>query len=178
MRDEEHRKHALKVFNGYLDKMFPIETVKLSTEEIVKLSAEGSGPFIYILRLNSNRSIDPKIWSIPNRNDSSLILYIGGSNAEQKIVRARQLVESCQSAERVFVRLGHAENDQRYWHAVASSITTSMFEYGFTLDDFILDIVHGESIANEFEFLIGYQETYFHLPPWNGTRSGNSFYFG
>ena len=178
MRDEEHRKHALKVFNGYLDKMFPIETVKLSIEELDRLSAGGSGPFTYILRLDPSRPIKPRIWAIPNRNDSSLILYIGGSNADQKIVRPRELVKSCQSAVKIFAREGYAINDQSYGHTVAGAITTSLLEYGFTLDDCVLDIVHGERIANELEFLIGYEETYFHLPPWNGSRSGKSCYVG
>lgn len=174
MKDEEHRKYSIDMFNRYLDMSFKRETISLNLEELRLLSTEEGGPYTYILRLNPDRQIKPRIWSIPNQNDAYKILYIGGSKSYQKIVRPKSLIVSCQSAVKIFLREGYAINDQKFGHSVAGAITTGLLEYGFSLDDCVLDVVNGENVANELEFLIGYEEIYFHLPPWNSDRKGES----
>ena len=176
MRNEDHRNYAMKAFEAYVQKKLTIESVKLNVNELFGLANTGNGPFTYILRLDQSRQLKPAISAIPNRNDASLILYIGGSDSHQKLNRPESLIKSCEGAMAVYRREGRALNEQDYGHKVAQALTTSLLEYGFTLDDCILDVVHGDGCYNELEFLIGYEETFFHLPPWNRARKGKSSY--
>jgi hypothetical protein len=176
MKDEKHRAYALEAYNAYTQKTLNIETVKPSITELDQIAKGGVGPFTYILRLNKDCQVCPAIAAIPNRNDPNLILYIGGTNSNQKIVRPKSLVKSCESAMATFRGEGYAINDQPFGHTVGGALTTSLLENGFTLDNCLLDIIDGNGKYNELEFLIGYEETHFHLPPWNGSRTGMSLY--
>lgn len=58
---------------------------------------------------------------------------------------------------------------------MAACLTTGLLETGFHLSDCILDFVKREdNRVDELEILIGYQEKFHHLPPWNSSRGGAS----
>lgn len=131
-------------------------------------------PCIYVLRLDLERNLDPSVRAIPNQRDENGILYIGGHPSGRRTGRFNALIAACRRAEQYFATNGHARNDTSHGHPVAGCLTTGLLEAGFHLSDCILDLVKCEPQVDELELLIGYQEKFYHLPPWNTLRGGAS----
>jgi len=121
---------------------------------------------------------NPSIAAIPNLNDPCAILYIGGHESGTNTERYKKMVSACRKAENAYARNGYAENDKKHDHPVANRLTTSLLQLGFSINDCLVDIVDGGQSFDELELLIGYEETFHHLPPWNAKRSGALAYAG
>ena len=102
------------------------------------------------------------------------LYYIGGHTSGKRTGRFNKLIDACRKAEQYFAANGYAINDTTHDHSVAGCLTTALLEAGFHLSDCILDLVKREGQVDELELLIGYQETFHHLPPWNALRGGAS----
>lgn len=175
MHNEEHRRHCISAFQAYECGNLPhIHSVRIS--DIARTGNVDPMPWqnvVYILRLDSSRAVESSVSSIPNRNDKKYILYIGGHSKPSGGTRYNTLINSCRKAQETFELLGYAKNDTQHAHPVAGCLTTSLFEKGFRIEDCLLDVVSGSPIYDELEFIIGYQEKYHQLPPWNSNRTGN-----
>ncbi|SDY13188.1 hypothetical protein [Nitrosomonas sp. Nm58] len=175
MREERHRDLSVEVFAAYCAGNLLIKNYKLSEYvPATELQVPEWDRCIYILRLGLAGARHPSILSIPNRNDPLEILYIGGHESGKSTGRFNAMLRSCRQAERLFAQSGNAENDKRHSHPVASCLTTSLLSIGFSINDCELDLVQGGPELNELELIIGYQERYHHLPPWNSNRKGAS----
>lgn len=173
MNREDHRLHSIAAFQAYeqddLPERYSIRISELSEKQLIDAKAwEGT---VYFLRLDLSRTLDSSVLAIPNRADAKNILYIGG---HEKLhgTRYNELIRSCRKSQAHFESFGFAKNDQNHPHPVAGCFTTSLLETGFRVQDCILDVVSGLPKYNELEFIIGYQEKYHQLPPWNSNRKG------
>jgi len=171
MRDELHRRISFRAFKKYLNDELPVQNFKIS-----ELGDNGYVPslpssYIYILRLDEERHLEFSVRAIPNSNDRKKILYIGGT---KKGDRCNLLIGHCRNFCGYYFETGLALNDDGTSgrHPVASCLTTSLLSRGFTIKDCQLDILPPGDDYHEREFLIGYQELFHHLPPWNAVRGG------
>ena len=175
MKDESHREHSIQTFNKYLNDTLKVQTHKLSAlgdDELLKEPYENK--CIYVLRLDLEKRGNENIRYIVNQRDKKAILYIGGHPSGKRTSRFNKLIKACRKAERFFDRNGYSENDVTHEHSVANYFTTSLLQANFRLSNCIIDLVKCESDFDELEFIIGYQEHYHHLPPWNALRGGAS----
>lgn len=150
------------------------------TFKLCDIGAEGiktsmQGPVIYILRLAPSRAKDPSIAAIPNSRDEKGILYIGGHESNKNTERYKTMIKACLNVERAYPDKGYVEN-KKHAHPVAAKLTTSLLIQGFSIKDCLLDIIKDGQGYDELEFIIGYEETFHHLPPWNKQRAGVSIY--
>lgn len=178
MKIEEHRDYAIKAFQKYQnDQINLLTTIDISKfDENTKLKFDEQN-IVYILRLNIERKVDSSVLAIPNRNDTKNILYIGGHKQGVGGTRYLDLIWSCRKAETDFIeRNESAYNDRTHKHSVAGSLTTALLKTKFSINDCIIDVFTGYPEYNELEFIIGYQERYHHLPPWNSNRKGEQGY--
>lgn len=172
MEFEEHRKYAMRAFNEYESGGINVNTIRLCDIPNALPEANKNGEnVVYILRLNPDIMFDPSVSSIPNRNDKNNILYIGGHHSTTGGSRYIQLIKKCRLAEEFFNINHYAHNDKDHGHPVAGSLTTSLLQTGFRINSCLIDIISVPEY-NELEFIIGYQEKYHHLPPWNSNRKG------
>jgi hypothetical protein len=179
MKDEKHRLLGLEAYQAYVSGKLPVETLQLRDLDIDNFkTALGQGRLIYVLRLAPSGMKNPSIAAIPNHNDPCAILYIGGHESGTNTERYKKMVSACLKAEDTFVRNGYAENDKKHDHSVANRLTTSLLQLGFSIKDCWVDIVDGGQSFDELELLIGYEETFHHLPPWNNKRAGALAYIG
>ncbi len=180
MHNEEHRRHCIAAFQEYECGDLPyIHSVRVS--DLARTGYVDQKPWervVYFLRLDSSRSVEPSVSAIPNRNDKKNILYIGGHSKPSGGSRYNVLINSCRKAQETFEALGYAKNDMAHPHPVAGCLTTSLLETGFRIEDCLLDIVSASPKYDELEFIIGYQEKYHQLPPWNSNRKGNHAFGG
>ena len=177
MRDEKHRLLSIKAYQAYEHRTIAIETFKLANfgpKELLPLRDDPT--LAYVLRLGTNAEKNKSLAAIPNRLDDLGILYVGGHESGRNTHRYNTLLKSCRQAEEHYSQHGYAKNDQRHAHQVATKITTGVLAAGFRVSDCCIDLLCGGNEYNELEFLIGYQERYHHLPPWNSTRGGASAY--
>lgn len=174
MKIERHREIAVDTFSRYVMGTLPVIShllAELSNEQFIQALEV---PYIYILRLDARATLAPSVRAIPNRNDALDILYIGGHPSGKATGRFNALIASCRKAEVFFKEKGFALNDARHAHSVAGCLTTALLQKGFSISQCQLDLVVPTDTCNELEFLIGYQEMYHHLPPWNSLRGGAS----
>jgi len=177
MIDENHRLFSIDTFKKYQDGQ--LECVSYSVSDC-KLNQELHDPnwksCIYILRLGKNAEGSSDIASIPNHLDKLGILYIGGHESGRITGRFGRLINGSRKAESIFNECGYAKNDMKHDHSVANCLTTSILRAGFTIEKCTIDLVRsGADVKfDELELLIGYQETFHHLPPWNASRGGVS----
>jgi hypothetical protein len=175
MRNEAHRHLAIDAYSAYESRLLDVRSFALSAfSRESYLPSEDLSRHVYVLRLGANEGKHPSIAAIPNRADPLSVLYIGGHESGRSTGRYNALLESCRAAEARFAKHGHAWNDMAYSHPVAQSLTTSLLTHGFRISDCVIDLLSGESNYDELEFLIGYQERFHHLPPWNAVRKGAS----
>lgn len=175
MNDEKHRQLCLDVFQYYQKGALETEYHLLSENSISKsLLIPTWENYIYVLRLGNNASKAPSIAAIPNALDHLQILYIGGHESGQNKGRALSMVDSALGVQRFYHGNKYAINDNKHGHSVANQLTTSLLNAGFRIEDCIVDVIRcGEAFGfDEFELLVGYQETFHHLPPWNAKRGG------
>lgn len=173
MQNENHRALALQAFDAYETRSLPVDTLSLCDNSIEFFKASVEGALVYVLRLaQSAIEKHPSIAAIPNANDPLRILYIGGHPSGRNTERYKKLFRACQDAEEVYRKLGFAKNDKKHSHPVANKLTTSLLQQGFSIKDCLLDILDGSRKYDELEFLIGYEEKFHHLPPWNTKREG------
>lgn len=175
MRNENHRTLAVNAFNRYMEDRLPMVTYRLSelgNNELLEYSHET--PCIYVLRLNVDRRLATDVLAIPNTMDNKSILYIGGHPSRKNTNRFNTLIISCRKAQRFFEKNGFAKNDSSHEHSVAGCLTTSLLKTGFKITDCQLDLIEASDGYDELELLIGYQERFHHLPPWNSSRGGAS----
>ena len=177
MRDEKHRLLAIKAYQAYEHRTITIETFELARfgpNDLLPLRDDPTP--VYVLRLGANAGKNKSLAAIPNQYDGLGILYIGGHESGRNTHRYNMLLKSCRQAEEHYFQHGYAKNDQRHAHQVATKITTGVLAAGFRVSDCCIDLLSGGNEYNELEFIIGYQERYHHLPPWNSTRGGASAY--
>lgn len=173
--NEKHRKVAVEAFAKYRGGRLNVLSHTLaSLQDGQFLPDPYDAPCIYVLRLDLERNLDPSVRAIPNQRDENGILYIGGHPSGRRTGRFNALIAACRRAEQYFATNGHARNDTSHGHPVAGCLTTGLLEAGFHLSDCILDLVKCEPQVDELELLIGYQEKFYHLPPWNTLRGGAS----
>ena len=173
MQNEQHRALALQAFGAYEAKSLFIETLQLCDNTIESFKSTIEGPPVYVLRLAPSAiEKHPSIAAIPNANDPLRIVYIGGHMSGSNTERYKKLFRACKKAEEIYKKFGFAKNDRKHGHPVANKLTTGLLQHGFSIKDCLLDIVDGGGKYNELEFLIGYEEKFHHLPPWNTKREG------
>lgn len=175
MRNEIHRLLCVEAFSAYLDGRLHTQSFLLSSLVDRELLPVSDSPrLVYILRLGNNASKSPELASIPNPLDPRQILYIGGHESGRATARYNSLIRACRQAERIYSAKGYAENDQSFEHKVGQCLTTGILQSGFKIADCVIDLASGGTNYDELEFLIGYQERFHHLPPWNTLRGGAS----
>ena len=175
MQDENHRRIAIRAYSEYEGGVLKVETFPLSQlGPTDRLPPRETPHLVYVLRIGKNVDKNSSVAAIVNRTDPLGVLYIGGHESGKCTGRYNLLLDSCRQAEAYFKENGSAFNDRRYKHTVAGSLTTSLLASDFRISDCIIDLISGENGYDELEFLIGYQERFHHLPPWNATRKGAS----
>ncbi|MDD5056400.1 MAG: hypothetical protein PHQ60_00915 [Sideroxydans sp.] len=182
MNHKDYRNLALRCYENYetgktfrkefLIRNYPNGIKKEDLQEII-------GPrVIYVLRLSALN--EDSISAIPNCKDEQSILYIGGHASGKNTERYNIMIAACRKAKKSFddsAKVNEerfALNDQNNGHAVANNFTTGLLRLGFSIEDCSLDIVDGKNECDELELLIGYQEKFHRLPPWNRQRGGSS----
>lgn len=177
MRDEKHREHSIEAYEAYINGTLDVTSYNLSEYGGSRqLPSHEGEQIIYVLRLGENAGKHASIAAIPNRLDVLHVLYIGGHESGKSTGRYNVMLDACRTAERFFQDKGYVENDKDCGHSVAGRLTTSLLEQRFTISDCILDLVVCNQKYDELELIIGYQERYHHLPPWNAHRGGASAY--
>lgn len=177
MRDEIHRIASIEAFERYREGQLTVRHYFLADlPRDAVIDEPFDAPCVYLLRLDLSRELEPTIRAIPNRLDSMGILYIGGHPSGLRTSRFNKLLNACRSAENKFEQVGYAANDARHAHPVASCLTTSLLRVGFRSSQCVLDLVKSDERVDELELIIGYQEQFHHLPPWNAVRGGASSY--
>ena len=178
MRNETHRQRAIDSYRAYESGSHDlgIHSYRLSElGENLYLPVAPQPHTVYVLRLDPARTVDLTVHAIPNRNDARQVLYIGGHESNNT-GRYNALIKACRAAEDFFVQQGYAENDKRHGHPVAGCFTTSLLLTGFRISDCIMDVFSGAPKFDELEFIIGYEEKFHQLPPWNSIRRGASLF--
>jgi hypothetical protein len=182
MKNENHREMAVKAFRCYqegeLARRGRVESVHLSTLTDNKLIKECTwSPCVYVLRLDQVDGLDPAVSSITPSDDVLRILYIGGHKPSGgRKDRFNAMLKAARAAQQHYQKYGYAWNDKLggWGHPVAGMLTTALLRTGFRIDTHcVLDLINGENDLDELDLLIGYQEQYHHLPPWNASRKGN-----
>lgn len=187
MRNEQHRRVAVEAFQRYwggemlrLGRVRTIALASLRSDELIEASRWLR--CVYVLRLSDNVSvIDPSVASIPANGDSLQILYIGGHDqdpSDKPKERFNKLLKESKAAQRIYDSKRYAENDKRWGHPVAAMLTTSLLSTGFRVDKHcVIDLIDGGADElDELELIIGYQERFHQLPPWNAIRKGRDVY--
>lgn len=176
MRNEAHRKLAMEAYRAFEAKSIDLD---IRSYQLSSLGDQGAIPVlprertVYVLRLDTTRKLDSTVLAIPNRNDDFNVLYIGG-HSSKNTVRYNDLIKACRKAEQFYEQHGYAENDKRHGHSVAGCLTTSLLDTGFRIKDCIIDVLCGGTKYDELEFIIGYEEKFHQVPPWNTMRGGYS----
>lgn len=176
MRNEDHRKLSIDAFRAYESRSIDLDIKsyrlsELGNESLISVLPEPNT--VYVLRLDPDHAFAPSILGIPNRNDALHLLYIGGHESKNT-GRYNALIKACRATENFFSQHGYAENDKRHGHSVAGCFTTSLLLTGFRISDCIIDVFSSAPKFDELEFIIGYEEKFHHLPPWNSIRGGAS----
>ena len=183
MQCEDHRKMAVKAFaryeTGELDQLERVKSIHLSSLPSNKLIDRCKFQrCIYVLRLSDKgKRLDHSIASITPASETKCILYIGGHKpGNQPKYRFNDLLKDIRAAQQFYENNGYASNDKKDGgHPVAGMLTTNLLSLGFRVDKHcILDIIDGDNDVDELDLIIGYQERYHHLPPWNASRKGSS----
>ncbi len=175
MNNENHRRLCLEIFQKYQQGQLEVGSHLISENILNKsLAVSGWENYIYVLRLGKNAAKAPSLAAIANSLDPLQILYIGGHESGFSKGRALQMIKSGLRVQKFYQQKQYARNDRKHGHSVANYLTTSLQEAGFRIEDCVLDLVQsGQSHGfDEFELLVGYQETFHHLPPWNAKRGG------
>lgn len=173
MRNEQHRAVAVEAFTRYLEGLLPVTTFRLRDLGSNDFILTPDAPYIYILRLEAS-DVHPSVHAIPNSLDPKRILYIGGHPSGKATRRYNALLTACRKAEAFYRAHGYAQNDTEHGHTTAALITTGLLQCGFSIADCQIDLVTPAESYDELELLIGYQERFHHLPPWNTQRGGSS----
>lgn len=171
MLNEAHRLFCIDVFKRYTS--MNIESKHYSIKNIDSKSLIEFPDWkccIYVLKMGDNFRI-PGVANIINSLDNNGILYVGGHMPDKRTSRFNKLIASSRSVERFFIENKYSPNDMQHSHSVAGCLTTSLLETGFTIENCIIELINGDNF-DELEFIIGYQEKYHHLPPWNSLRKG------
>lgn len=174
MRDEGHREFAMKVFDRYMRNEYDVQSYRLCDLDPDQTIKAPDGAYIYILRLGDIDASHESVRAMTNRLDTMNILYIGGQPSGKSTARYNTLIASCRRAESFYDENGYSINDAQRGHSVAGCLTTSLLKTGFRISHCILDLVGVSDQVDELELLIGYQERFHHLPPWNALRGGSS----
>lgn len=174
MRDETHRDVAVKAYRAYASGKLPVTTLNLRGPISPRIPAQGQR--VYVLRLSASALRNPSFASLLTPTEPHGILYIGGHTSGKDTMRFMKMINACRRAKDTYFRKRYAENDEWHAHKVANMLTTGLLRTGFSIKDCLVDIVDGGQIYGEFELLVGYQETFHRLPPWNSTRHGDSAY--
>ncbi|MHB1896983.1 MAG: hypothetical protein ACYCOY_10095 [Metallibacterium sp.] len=185
MKNENHRAMAVKAFRCYqkgeLALRGRVESVRLSTlepDEVVEKCK--SSRCVYVLRLDQVDGLDPAVSSITPSDDVLRILYIGGHKpSDGPKGRFNAMLKAARAAQQHYQENGYAWNDKSggWGHPVAGMLTTALLSTGFRIDKHcVLDLINGDGVdaLDELDLMIGYQERYHHLPPWNASRKGGS----
>ncbi|AEV27720.1 hypothetical protein Dsui_3390 [Azospira oryzae PS] len=174
MRSEAHRELSLTAFSLYQKGLLPVSHYSIADilDGFIPHRTDASN--IYVLRIDESETSHPNVLAIPHTMDPLRILYIG-ANAKGAS-RFNSLVKACRKMEQYFDRHGHSPNDQRHEHSIARRFTTGLLQTGFRINHCILDIIPTSKEVNELELIIGYEETYHRLPPWNAIRGGIAAY--
>ncbi|THB65619.1 MAG: hypothetical protein D6B27_08295 [Gammaproteobacteria bacterium] len=173
MKDENHRKFAIEIFRKYT-----LDQLNFKSYKVIDFDDDQYLPYpewkncVYVLRIGSNRDKHFSLTSIPNRNDRKEILYIGGHKSGKNTGRYNKLIKSAKDAEEFYRKNNYATNDMEFGHSVGSCLTTSLLDVGFSISDCTIDLIESGKMYDELELIIGYQETFHHLPPWNSLREG------
>ena len=180
MIDEAHRQLAIDAYQAYEsgNSDLGIQSFRLSQlGEKSTLKVLHQPHMVYVLRLNPERTVDPTVLAIPNKHDARQVLYIGG-HTSKKSERFNKLINACRSVQRFYSEHGYANNDKKggHGHTVAGCLTTSLLRTGFSIADCIMDVFSGAPQYDELEFIIGYEEKFHQLPPWNSIRRGASLF--
>lgn len=174
MKDESHREFAMKAFDRYVRNEYDVQSYRLFELDPDKSIKAPSGSYAYILRLDDIEEPHESVRAIPNRLDSMNILYMGGQPSGKSTARYNALITSCRRAGLFYDKNGYSMNDAQHGHPVAGCLTTSLLKTGFRISHCVLDLVGVSDQVDELELLIGYQERFHHLPPWNALRGGSS----
>jgi hypothetical protein len=132
-----------------------------------------------VLRLDQVDGLGLAVSSITPSDDVLRIVYIGGHkpNGGRKD-RFNAMLKAARAAQQYYEKNNkHAWNDKLggWGHPVAGMLTTALLRTGFRIDKHcVLDLINGENDLDELDLMIGYQEQYHHLPPWNASRKGGS----
>jgi hypothetical protein len=178
VNNEKHRELSLAAYQAYEEGTVQIASVRLSELAENQVIEKAWWRTVYFLRLDPLRTVHISVKSISNRDDAQGVLYIGGHGGGVGGARYNKLIESCRRAEAHFETNGFAKNDQWHMHQVAGYLTTALMQTGFRIKDCIIDVVSGAPDYDELEFIIGYQEKFHHLPPWNSRRDGSCAFAG
>lgn len=177
MIDEKHRQLSIETFDQYASDLLNTKSYSLKSFK--------NGDYIpipewmnciYVLRIGDNALKGGSLSSIAARLDPKGILYIGGHESKRITGRFNNLLKSAHDAEGFYKEHGYAKNEAMGGHSVGGCLTTSILNEGFSIDDCIIDLVESGHTYDELELLIGYQEKFHHLPPWNTLRGGASAY--
>ena len=187
MQNEKHREMAVAAFaryeGGEFDRLGRVKSIRLSSlknNELIEKSRFSR--CIYVLRLSDEANrLDPSIASITASSDARQILYIGGHDSkfgDHSKNRFNVLLKAIRGAQKFYESNGYAHNDKdgKGWgHPITRMLTTQLLSLGLRIDKHcILEIIDGDDDVDELDLIIGYQERYHHLPPWNAHRKGSS----
>jgi hypothetical protein len=175
MINENHRKFSIEIFDQYSKNELISETYCLS-DYPQDLPIHKWKNCIYILRIGQNKNKAPNLSNIANHGDEKGILYIGGHESGSITGRYNSLLWACRATEKHYKEHKSAQNDKKHNHTVANYLTTSLLENKFKIEDCKIDLVKSGNSFDELEMLIGYQERFHQLPPWNSVRKGISSY--
>lgn len=177
MIDEKHRELSIDTYNKYASDMLNVRSYTIeSLESCECIPIPEWKNCIYVLRIGDNALNDESLSSIAAKNDTKGILYIGGHESKKITGRFNKLLKSTRDAEIFYKEHGYAKNDNIRGHSVGACLTTSILNEGFSIKRCILDLIESGHTYDELELLIGYQEKFHHLPPWNTLRGGASAY--
>jgi|GEM_PF-1738187 len=182
MKNENHREMAVKAFRCYQEgelvrhgRVKPVHLSILKPDELVEKCTWRR--CIYVLRLDQVDGLDPAVLSITPSDDVLRILYIGGHKpSDGPKDRFNSMLKAARTAQQYYEKNKYAWNDKSggWGHPVAGMLTTALLRTGFRIDKHcVLDLINGENDLDELDLMIGYQEQYHHLPPWNASRKGS-----
>ena len=185
MENESHRTMAVEAFRCYQEgelawhgRVKPVYLPTLKPDELVEKCTWRR--CIYVLRLDQVDGLDPAVLSITPSDDVLRILYIGGHKpSDGPKGRFNAMLKAARAAQQHYQEKGYAWNDKPggWGHPVAGMLTTALLRTGFRIDTHcVLDLINGDGVdaLDELDLMIGYQERYHHLPPWNASRKGSS----
>lgn len=170
---------CLEAFRRYTQGESDVRTYRIGELDDGLIPVPGWENCIYILRLSADQLNTDEWANIVNAGDAKRVLYIGGHSSGKITGQGRfnRLIEACRHSQKEFDQRDFVENDSdHHGHVTASWLTTSLLQSGFSIEHCDIDLIRSVPDADELELIIGYQETYHHLPPWNTVRGGYSGY--